>query len=123
MKFEDLRAWQEARRLVSEVYGLTRKDRLVRDFGLTSQIQRAAVSIMTNLAEGFERLHVAEKLQFCNVARASTGEVRSLLYVIQDNYPEHAELTERLLVEVKEVGKVISGLIASTQRRKSKFEV
>ena len=78
MTFEDLETWQQARKLVNDIYSLTRMDSLSRDFGLCSQLQRAAVSIMTNIAEGFERTHLPEKLQFYNVARASAGEVRSL---------------------------------------------
>ena len=114
--FEDLTAWQGARQVVNGVYALTRKAGLVKDFGLCGQIQRAAVSIMSNLAEGFERLHRAEKLQFYNVARGSCGEVRSLLYVIEDNYPALAEPTGRVREEVTRVGRQITGLVHSTQR-------
>src|SRR5437660_7716509 len=87
MTFEDLESWQRARQLTREIYTLTRQGELARDFGLCGQIQRASVSIMSNVAEGFERHHIAEKIQFYNVARGSSAEVRSLLYVIQDNYP------------------------------------
>jgi hypothetical protein len=66
--------------------GLTRLGHLSKDFRLCSQIQAAAVSIMSNVAEGFERSHIQEKIQFYNVARGSVGEVRSLLYVISDNF-------------------------------------
>jgi four helix bundle protein len=76
MTFEDLEAWKKSRRLVNAVYQLTHEPRLARDFGLCSQIQRAAVSVMSNIAEGFERTHNQEKLQAYNVARASCGEVR-----------------------------------------------
>lgn len=79
MKFEDLESWKEARNLTREIYMLTRKDELVRDFGLCNQIRRAGVSIMSNIAEGFERQHIQEKLQFYNVARGSNAEVRSIL--------------------------------------------
>ena len=99
---------------------LTARDRktgLVKDLGLCGQIQRAAVSIMSHLAEGFERLHRAEKLQFYHVARGSCGEVRSLLYVIEDNYPALAEPTIRLRKEVARVGRQITGLVHSTQRK------
>ena len=95
--FEDLEAWQQARQLVNEIYSLTRENSgLSKDFGLTGQVQRAAVSIMSNVAEGFERTHLPEKIQFYNIARGSTGEVRSLLYVISDNYPRSAPEAERL---------------------------
>ena len=79
MTFEDLDAWKHARALVNRVYTLTREGDLARDFALSSQLQRAAVSIMTNIAEGFERTHVAEKIQFYNTARGSAGEVLSLV--------------------------------------------
>jgi len=69
---------------------MSRSHDLARDFGITGQIQRASVSIMSNIAEGFERSHVQEKLQFYNVARSSSAEVRSLTYVIEDNFPTAA---------------------------------
>ncbi len=79
MTFEDLEAWSEARRVVNNVYAICRDSSVARDFGLCDQIRRAAVSIMTNIAEGFERIHLAEKLQFYNIARARPGETRSFL--------------------------------------------
>jgi four helix bundle protein len=122
MMFEDLEAWQQARHLVNEIYSLTRENSsLSKDFGLTDQVQRAAVSIMSNIAEGFERTHLPEKIQFYNVARGSTGEVRSLLYVISDNYPRSATVAERLRGTAISVGKLISGLLQSTERRKRRL--
>ena len=75
---------------------------------------------MSNLAEGFERIHLPEKLQYYNVARASTGETRSLLYVIEDNYPEAAPAALALRAEAITVGQLTSGLIRSTEQRKSR---
>lgn len=118
MKFEDLEAWQSARKLTKQIYGLTRVPELARDFGVAGQIQRASVSIMSNTAEGFERGHIQEKLQFYNVARGSTGEVRSLLYVIEDNYPACASTAVDLREQTVQTGKLISGLIQSTERRR-----
>ena len=117
MTFEDLDAWKKARALVNAVYAMTRHTSLSRDFGLCGQIQRAAVSVMSNVAEGFERLHVAEKLQAYNVARGSCGEVRSLLYVIEDNYPADASIARDTRKLVGDTGTLISGLIASTRKR------
>ena len=74
--FEDLEAWQMARQLVNSIYALTRVKSLAVDFRLCSQVQAAGVSIMSNIAEGFERTHLQEKIQFYNVARGSAGEVR-----------------------------------------------
>lgn len=63
--FEELETWQSSRKIVNQVYAITREDPLAKDFGLFSQLQRAAVSIMSNIAEGFERMQVQEKIGFC----------------------------------------------------------
>lgn len=118
MQFEDLEAWQKARLLVSNIDSITRSDQLKNDFGLSSQIQRSAVSTMTNISEGFKRTHIQEKIQFYNIGRASYGETRSLLYVIQDNYEYLSERTSVLIRKCISVGKLISGLINSTEKRK-----
>jgi len=118
MKFEELESWQRARSLVNRIYKLTRTGNLLKDFGVSGQIQRSAVSIMSNVAEGFERLHLAEKLQAYNVARGSAGEVRSLLYVIEDNFPEAASEAVQLRGDVVAVGKLVTGLIQSTESRR-----
>ena len=117
MKFEDLDGWQMARDFVRDVYGLTRRPGIDRDFGLSGQLQRAAVSIMSNIAEGFERKHKAEKAQAYNVARASCGEARSLLYVVGDVYPEFQSDADCLRERVERVGRCITGLISSTSQR------
>ena len=117
MRFEDLEAWKHARGLVTAVYKLTRKPGLDRDYGLSGQLQRASVSIMSNIAEGFERRHPAEKAQAYNVSRASCGEVRSLTYVVSDCYPEYGGESEDLRSRVEEVGRGLTGLITSTIER------
>lgn len=119
MTFEDLESWQKARELVRHIYSLTRENAICRDFGLCGQLQRAAVSIMSNIAEGFERHHLPEKLQFYNVARGSSAEVRSLLYVVEDSFPETAATAATLREQIVVVGKLISGLFRSTEQRKS----
>ncbi|MEI6533924.1 MAG: four helix bundle protein [Verrucomicrobiaceae bacterium] len=116
-KFEDLEAWKQARGLVASVYKLTAEPELSRDFGLQSQLQRAAVSIMSNVAEGFERLSLPEKRQFYNIARASCGEVRSLSYVVGDVHPRLEPATQSLRMEIEKCGRLISGLIRSTAQR------
>lgn len=103
--------------MVTAVYRLTRKPGLDRDYGLSGQLQRASVSVMSNIAEGFERRHPAEKVQAYNVSRASCGEVRSLSYVVFDCYPEYGSESEDLRSQVEEVGRCLSGLIASTAER------
>ena len=120
MTFEDLECWKHARQMARDIYTLTRQEGIVRDFGLCSQIQRAGVSIMSNIAEGFERQHLQEKLQFYNVARGSSAEVRSLLCVIADNYPRLSAEAGVICGRAVATGKLVTGLIHSTESRKRK---
>lgn len=83
-QFEDLKVWQEARRLVDAVYNTSKVRAFARDLALREQIRRAAVSTMSNIAEGFERGSRKEFIQFLNIAKGSNGEVRSQLYVALD---------------------------------------
>jgi four helix bundle protein len=118
MKFEDLFAWQKARQLTNAIYHLGRTGALRQDFSLKDQLQRAATSAMTNIAEGFERLHVAEKIQFWNIAKGSAGEVKSLLYVVLDNQLglEKDVLANQSLAG--EVSALTQGLMNSTDRKR-----
>ena len=83
-RFEDIRAWQTARDLTRRIYGETNQGAFARDFGLTNQIRRAAVSIMSNIAEGFESATQAQFIKYLGHAKASAGEVRAQLYVALD---------------------------------------
>ncbi len=83
-KFEDLSVWQEARQLVVAIYAVSKTRAFNQDFGLRDQIRRAAVSTMSNIAEGFERGTRKEFVQFLNIAKGSNGEVRSQLFVALD---------------------------------------
>jgi four helix bundle protein len=93
--FEDLIVWQKGIALVKQVYTLTNEGEFKRDFGLRDQIRRAAVSIPTNIAEGFERASRKEYLLFLNIAKGSAGEVRSLLRVsLEVGYLDQATYTQ-----------------------------
>ena len=83
-RFEDIQAWQKARESVKMVYGLTNSGCFAGDFGLRDQIQRAAVSIMANIAEGFDCDSKVEFARFLGIARRSAVEVQSLLYAALD---------------------------------------
>jgi four helix bundle protein len=83
-RFEDLWIWQQARELVKEIYQDFRTGAPSRDFGFRDQIQRAGISIMNNLAEGFERSTDADFARFLDIAKGSCGEVRSLYYTAED---------------------------------------
>lgn len=111
--FENSEAWKSARALTNEVYSLCRRGSLAKDFGLRDQLQRAAVSVMNNIAEGWESLHVGEKRQAYNIARRSCGEVRSMTYVLFDNKFISAVEQAQLLQLCVQSGKLISGLIRS----------
>jgi len=94
-RFEDIQAWQEARKLVKMIYGLTNSGALAKDSGLRDQIQRASVSSMTNIAEGFDCESKLEFARFLGFARRSAVEVQSLLYAAFDiNYINEAQLEE-----------------------------
>jgi four helix bundle protein len=82
--FEDVVAWQEARKLTTSIYGVKNRELFARDFGLRDQIQRASVSAMSNIAEGFDCESKIEFGRFLGIARRSTVEVQSLLYVALD---------------------------------------
>ena len=115
-RFEDLVAWQKARVLTSKIYSATRLGSFSKDFGLTDQIRRAAVSIGSNIAEGFERGNNKEFLVFLGVAKGSAGEVRSQLHTAYDVSHLSAEQYSFLLNMSEEVSRLITGLIRSLRK-------
>jgi four helix bundle protein len=116
-RFEDLIAWQKARQLAKIVYTITRQNPFARDFGLSSQIQRAAVSIMSNIAEGFERGGRKEFHQFLSIAKGSCAELRSQLYVALDiGYITESEFAEVFSL-AEEVGRIVGGLRSSVGKQ------
>ncbi|HEX9628978.1 MAG TPA: four helix bundle protein, partial [Pyrinomonadaceae bacterium] len=95
-KFEELESWKKARQLTNKVYEATAAGSFTRDFGLKDQIRRASISILSNIAEGFERGGDKEFLQFLAVAKGSCGEVRAQLYIAVDQGYLSQDLFERL---------------------------
>jgi four helix bundle protein len=83
-RFEEIEAWKTSRQLTNMVYALGGQSGFNRDFGLSDQIRRASVSIMSNIAEGFESRTDVQFVNFLGIARASAGEVRAQLYVALD---------------------------------------
>ena len=117
-KFEDLIAWQKARKLTQGIYQTSRRGAFATDFGLAGQIQRASVSIMSNIAEGFERGGRGEFHQFLSVAKASCAEVRSLLYVALDiKYIDKTEF-RKIMDKAEEVGRIVGGLRVSVDKQR-----
>jgi len=110
-RFEDIDAWQKARELTRVVYGLTARGAFGQDFVLRDQMRQAAVSVMANIAEGFERDGNKEFLQFLAVAKGSCGELRSHLYVGLDEDYLTSEQHAQASAEAQEVSRMIAGLI------------
>ena len=109
-KFEDLIAWQEARKLVKSVYILTREGAFSKDLGMRDQIQRASVSVMTNIAEGFDCESTAEFARFLGIARRSAVEVQSLLYAALDVEYIKQNIFETFYEQARKCKALIGGL-------------
>ena len=110
-RFEDLEVWRRARALTRGVYGSTKLPRFSRDFGLRDQICRASVSIMSNIAEGFERESNREFSRFLKIAKGSAAEVRSQLYVaLDENYIDRGRF-DFLKGLTEEISRMIAGLL------------
>ena len=107
--FEDLLIWQKAIEFAKEIYMLTNNGGLKTDFGLKNQMRDAVVSISTNIAEGFERRSRKEYLNFLNIAKGSSGEIRSLLYVAF----EVGYITKEELQVMRGKAKFLSGSISN----------
>ncbi|HEX5704469.1 MAG TPA: four helix bundle protein [Pyrinomonadaceae bacterium] len=110
-RFEDIAAWQKSRQLTKEIYGLTSQKEFSRDFALKDQIRRASVSIMSNIAEGFERNGSGEFTRFLAIAKGSAGEVRSQLYVALDQSYITRDIFSTLNLTVTEISKMLAGLM------------
>ena len=118
--FEDLIAWQKARELTKAIYKITSTGIFSKDFGLKDQIQRASVSVMSNVAEGFERNSRNEFHQFLVIAKSSCAEVKSQLYVALDvNYLIEA-IFQDLKAQAEEVSRIIGGLRVSIDQQRTK---
>ncbi len=118
-KFEDLKCWQEARKLRKMISDITRRPKIRRAIVFCNQIRSATLSIMSNIAEGFESNTDKERINFLNYARRSCGEVRNDLYAaLDDNYIDEKEF-DKIYYQSCTTGKLISGFI-SYLRKSSK---
>jgi four helix bundle protein len=110
-KFEDIESWKKSRRLTNEIYRATAIGEFARDFGLKDQLRRATVSILSNIAEGFERGGDKEFSQFLSIAKGSCGEVRAQLYVALDQGYFSTEAFDRLSKNAIEITELLAGLM------------
>jgi four helix bundle protein len=118
--FEELAVWQKAREFTKSIYAVTSEGRWAKDYGLCDQIRRASVSIMSNIAEGFERMGENEFGRFLSMAKGSAGEVRSQLYVALDVGYLDERSFEELRAQVVEVSRMISGLASYLKSDRSR---
>jgi len=110
-RFEEIQVWQKARELTRKIYKVTSQGPFARDFGLKDQIRDASVSIMSNIAEGYERSGTGEFKQFLSIAKGSSGEVRSELYVALDQGYLTQTVFESLSRDALEISRMLSGLM------------
>ncbi len=110
-KFEDIEAWRKSRELTQEIYRVSKQGSFSKDFGLRDQLRRASISIMSNIAEGFERSGTGEFIQFLAIAKGSAGEVKSQLYAAIDQEYFDKKTFDRLFLLTAEVSKMIGGLM------------
>lgn len=119
--FEDLNVYKNARDLTNKIYEVTRQASFSKDYGLTDQIRRASVSIMSNIAEGFERGTNTEFIQFLFIAKGSCGEVRAQLTIAFDQKYIDTNTYEILVGQCRRISGMISNLI--TYLKNSRFKV
>jgi four helix bundle protein len=124
-RFQDIEAWQKARELVKNVYSCSNDGPFARDFALRDQIRRAAISIVSNIAEGFEREGTKDFIHFLSIAKSSAAEVEAQLYVALDQGYLPEESFEEVVQQVETVKKLLGGSIRylkSTDIRGGKFK-
>ena len=117
-RFEDIQGWQEARKLTKEIYNLTQWFSFKKDRGLCRQIQKAAVSIMANIAEGFDRQSKKEFVKFLYYASGSASEVQSHLYVALDQEYITDEKFQEIHKQAKKTKGLINGFIVYLKGKK-----
>jgi four helix bundle protein len=123
-RFEDIEAWKKARELTKIIYEVTSQGKLATDFSLRDHLRRASVSIMANIAEGFEREGNKEFRQFLAMAKGSVGEVKALLYVALDAGLTSSEQFHRIIALADEASRLLAGFLRylkASDKKGSKF--
>jgi len=110
-RFEDIESWKRAREVTRKIYQLSATGDFAKDYGLKDQIRRSTVSIMSNIAEGFERDGNREFINFLSIAKGSCGEVKSQLYIALDQGFISKEDFDSLFEQLNQTGKLIGGLM------------
>jgi four helix bundle protein len=110
-RFEEMEVWQLRRQLLNDVYAHSQKGSVARDFGFTDQIRRAGISIMNNIAEGFECKSNKEFVRYLYISKSSCGEVRSMLYLAFDLQYINEETFRKMHAQTETISKSLSGMI------------
>ena len=122
-KFEDIKAWQEARELTREIYALTRVSAFSHDYGLADQIRRASISIMANIAEGFDSNSDAQFISFLSYSQRSASELQSHLYVALDQGYISNEKFNGLSNKAEEIKRLLGGFIKYLKTKKDEAPI
>jgi four helix bundle protein len=115
VSFQDVEVWRKSHKLVLSVYEVTKSFPADEKFGLTSQMRRAAVSVPANIAEGFKRQGIKDKLKFYNIAEGSLEELKYYFILALDL--DYLKENKALLLDAEQISRQMNGLIASTRRR------
>lgn len=117
-KFEDLECWKEARKLVKTVYQITNKGVIIKDFDFKSQIRRASISVMNNIAEGFGRYSNKEFIRFLEYSSSSASEVKSMCYLLQDLDYTTQKDNKELIEQTEKTRRMVLGLLKYLREKK-----
>ena len=118
VRFEDIEVWQKAMDLCDDIYAVTSKDLFIKDFALRDQIRKSAISVPSNIAEGFERESNNQFIYFLIIAKASAGELRTQLIIAKNQKYISLEHFEELKIRCVEISKMISGFISYLKKVK-----
>jgi four helix bundle protein len=124
-RFEDIEAWKKARELTKIIYEVTSQGKIASDFPLKDQLRRASISVMANIAEGFEREGNKEFRQFLAMAKGSVGEVKALLYVALDAGLASSEQFQKIMALADETSRLLAGFLRylkASDKKGSKFQ-
>lgn len=117
IRFEDLQVWQEAVSLAAEIYRVSKHEGLAKDFGLRDQLQRAAVSIASNIAEGKERETIAEFIRYLYIAKGSSGELKTQLIIAERIGSIDEGSAKSLILNAEQVSAKLGSLIRTLKRK------
>jgi four helix bundle protein len=115
-RFEELQVWQKARSMNKAVYEMTRSKGFARDFAMVDQFRRASISVMNNIAEGFDRYRRNEFLQFLSISKGSAGELRSMLYAALDAGYVDQPTFDAVMTQAQDLGATIGRLRTGLER-------